>query len=395
MIAACPVAASGPGFLAGTLRSLDCQSLSVAERSFAFLSGPGGAGLTFLSIAVTLAIALFAFRLMFGGEPGFGDATGAIVRIGIALAIATSWPAVSSVIAEPLLKGPAELTRWTGLSTALPERLGRLDDGIGALTSWGTGRGDLAAQRTASGDYTSNEAATVALSDAIAFGAGRTAFLVGSIAGVGFLGLASAVLIGLAPMFAGLLLFERTRGIFAGWARLLFALLIAGAAVRLVLGIELALLEPWLGAAIEARRSGLATPSVGQELVGMTLAFGAMIAALTLVILRAILALEIPSIQAILRSAEARRETQREATTTLPGPQGAPVPGSAPGRTLQTLEALRRIDSHRSHERSDVTRALTGPATDQPGTASRGPDRGSSRRQGRATLAAARRDARQ
>lgn len=366
MIASCPPVPTGPGFLGSTLRTLDCQAIGAAEKSFAFLSTPGGLGSALLVSAVTLLIVIFGFRLMFNRSVDFGDVTASAVKIGIALAIAASWPAVSRVIASPVINGPAELTQWTGMAAQLPDRLGRADEGIGALTSWGTGRNDIRAQRTGSGDYAANEAATVSLTDALAFGGGRTAFLVGTIGSLGLLKLLAGVLIGLAPLFAGLLLFERTQGIFAGWLRTLFGLLVAGAAANVLLTVELALLEPWLAQAIADRQANLATPSAASELLAMTCSFSLITIGSILLIVRAVVTLEVPVARAASVAIERASQVFAPAVQRTAS-ENAIISNFDNQRGGQTVEGLQRIDSYREMSRNrSMTNASASASTSGP-----------------------------
>lgn len=352
MIAGCAPVPTGPGFLAGALRFLDCHAVGIAEQSFAFLGQPGSPAYAMLLTALTLLIVIFGFRLMFGHRPDLGDVTSAALRVGIVLALAGSWPAVSAVIARPVLAGPAELVAWTGPAASLPDRLGRVDSGIAALTSWGSGRNDIRAPRTADGDYSANAAATVSLADSIALAGARVSFLLTAIASLGVVRLLAGVLIGLAPVFAGLLLFERTRGIFAGWARALFGLIVAGAALALVLRLELALLEPWIAEVIAQRQASLSAPSAPTELLAMTMAFGLISAGVIVVIIRLCLALELPAMS--WRSpplAEARRDDRPPYASVA----RVTAASAMPERVLQTVEGLDRIEQHRSASRRLAT----------------------------------------
>jgi len=393
--AACPSVPTGPGFLTGVLRAMECLSVQGSERSFAFLGAPGGIASAFLVSAVTLLIVIFGFRLMFNHPIDFGDVTASAVKIGIALAIAVSWPAVSRVIARPVINGPSELTQWTGLADQLPERLGHVDEGIGALISWGTGRNDIRAQRTANGDYAANETATVALTDALAFGGGRTAFLVGTIGSLGLLKLLAGILIGLAPIFAGLLLFERTQGIFAGWLRTLFGILIAGAAANVLLSIELAILEPWLSATIADRQASLATPSAASELLAMTLAFSVITAGSILLIMRAVVTLEVPVARILMAAGErvsgAITSVASNANSTLTF-----VSNDNGRRGAQIVEGLQRIDSYREQVRSRSTNSASVVSTEVHNSERAGVRQGTGRgvRGPRRTLVSQRRDRR-
>lgn len=392
MIAICPAVPTGPGFLAGLLQSLDCHAVKTAEQTFAFVGHAGGPAAVLIPAALTLLIAIFGFRFMFGPGPTFGDATAAAVRVGVVLALATSWPAVTSVIARPVLQGPAELTA-TGAGATLGERLGRLDNGIAAMTSWGTGRNDVRAPRTASGDYAANAAATIPVADAIAFGAARVSYLLTAIAAVGIIKLLAGVLIGLAPLFAGLLLFDRTRGMFAGWARTLFALLIAGAAVRVALGLELQILEPWIGEVVRQRQALIAAPSAAVELLAITLAFGLICAGLIFVILRLCLSIEIGSVQAVMPdlghagAAKVGQETGRPAVTAVALPLRSE-------RALQIAGGLERIEQFRSNTRLIDGRQATASSMSPGGPSGAGSTfPRTNPRRSRRTLIAQRRDA--
>jgi len=396
MITGCPTVPTGPGFLTGILRAMDCLSVGAAEQSFAFLSTPGGIASTILVTAVTLMIVIMGFRLMFGLPIGFGDVTASAVKVGIALTIATSWPAISRVIAGPVINGPAELTQWTGISSQLPERLGRADEGIGALTSWGTGRNDIRAPRTANGDFAANEASTVAMTDALAFGGGRTAFLVGTIGSLGLLKLLAGVMIGLAPIFAGALLFERTQGLFAGWIRALFGLLIAGAAANILVAVELAILEPWLAQAVADRQASLATPSAAAELLAMTLAFGLISAGTILVILRTVLSLEVSVPRLVVEMGDRVKEALATSTSRTGSVSVSNTAAIQSSRSAQTIEALQRIDAYRQSSHSSAATfagAGTGPERPQRSAVATGTT-AAANRQPRRTLVGQRRDRR-
>ena len=346
MSAACSAVATGPAFLGSLLRSLDCSAIQVAERSFSFLGADGGPGAALLLAAVTLVVAVAGFRLMFGPRLDLGDGAMLAVKIGAALALVTAWPVVSTVIAAPVINGPAELSGWAG--TDLEGRLVHIDGGIVAATTWGTGRNDIRSPRTADGEFSANAAAGVPVADTLAYSAARLSFLLTSIAGLGFLRLAAGVLIGLAPLFAGLLLFERTRGVFAGWARTLFALLLAGTAARIILTLEAGLLEPWLAELIRQRQSFLAAPSAALELLAMTLAFGLITAALITLIIRLCLSLELPTLR--LSTVAAGVAERKE-----------PTHHDVHSRTMQTVRELTATDramrTANGIERVDTARA--------------------------------------
>jgi type IV secretion system protein VirB6 len=267
-LAACAPVSSGFGFLKSSLAYLDCAGRTIGSSGYNALVHPGSVIAQLILTAVTLFIAWHGIRMMFGRMPDMGDAVLAVAKIGLALMLVTSWPAVRTLIADPSLAGPAELVAQTNIAgpLALEDRLQRVDDGIVALTSWGTGKLDIRAGRTADGQPAASAFTGIALADNLAFGIGRLCFLIGSLMSFGLLRLLVGVMISALPIFAGLLLFDSSRGLFLGWLRMMFALFVASFTIPLILTVELSLLEPWLARAIEQRSAFYATPSAPTEL---------------------------------------------------------------------------------------------------------------------------------
>jgi type IV secretion system protein VirB6 len=103
----------------------------------------------------------------------------------------------------------------------LVSRLQAVDDAVLSLVASGTG-GSIAP--TVTGQPLDVREAPKSISDAAAYGFGRTFYVSGAIGGLGLLRLLGGILVAIAPLVAGLLLFEGTRGIFWGWLRTLFAI---------------------------------------------------------------------------------------------------------------------------------------------------------------------------
>jgi type IV secretion system protein VirB6 len=146
--------------------------------------------------------------------------------------------------------------------------LQEVDNAITVLTETGTGRLDLAGvpQSAASNLRTP-------IGDDFALGFARVAFLTGTIGSLAFVRLIAGLMLALAPVFAGLLLFEATRAFFMGWLRMLVASAIGAITVSIVLAVELSIAEPWLSNVLALRAARYATPAAPVELLVMTLAF--------------------------------------------------------------------------------------------------------------------------
>lgn len=287
--AACAPVSTGSGFLRGSLAWLDCAGQAIGSVGYAALAQPGSAISQLMFVAITLFIAWHGVRMMFGWMPDMGSAVLAVAKIGLVLMLVTSWPAVRTLFAEPSFSGPSELAAETKLEgpIALEDRLQRADDGIVALTKWGTGKLDIRVGQTADGQPAATEFSGIALADNLALGLGRLAFLLGTLMSIGLLKLLAGIMLSALPIFAGLLLFEASRSLFWGWLRLVFALFVASFAMPLLLTAELGLIEPWLTRAIEQRASLLATPSAPTELLAMTGSFMMILAGSLFLIVRA------------------------------------------------------------------------------------------------------------
>jgi type IV secretion system protein VirB6 len=278
---ACPSVTTGGRFLAETLSHLDCQAQTIGSFGFQALAAPGSPASLALTGLLTLFIALFGIRLLFGSDIEPRDAVGAVLKIAIVITLAVSWPAFRTLAYDTVLKGPAEVAASIAPSS-LPDsgagfaaRLQNVDAGITALTATGTGRqtGSLELEERGSEGFRG-----IALADESALGWARTFFLGSTIGSLAVLRIGGGLLLALAPLFAGLLLFEMTRGLFAGWLRGLVLIALGSLAVTVVLAVEIALLEPWLLDALSRRSSGYATPAAPTELLALTLAFAIAIA---------------------------------------------------------------------------------------------------------------------
>ncbi len=284
----CAPVQTGGHFLGGVLSQIDCQAQTIGAYGFGALADPNSAVASLLLAALTLFVALFGIRLMFGEAPSGHDMVGAMLKIGIVLTLATSWPAWRVVAYQVVLQGPSGIAGSVGQASGLPgsqgdlnQRLDNLDQGIISLTSFGTGR--LTGGIVGSADL-GDSARGIALADQSGFAWGRVAYLTGTIGPLALVRLSAGILLALAPLMACLLLFGGTRDIFMGWLRGLGACALGAIVLALIYGAELAMLEGWLSGALSQREANVMTVAAPTELLALALAFTvAAVGALTLV----------------------------------------------------------------------------------------------------------------
>jgi type IV secretion system protein VirB6 len=328
----CPAIATGSGFLSGMMAHVDCQARTIGSYGYGALADPRSPAFVALTALLTIFIALHGVKLLFGAFEGRAGIIGDVVKVGIVLTLATSWPAWRTIGYDLILDGPAEFAGSIGLASGLAgpsldlvTRLQAVDDGIVAITSYGTGRltGGVAA-----GNDLGDSFKGVALADQFAFGMGRAAFLVGTLVPFGIFRLGAGILLALAPLMAGLLLFGGTNGIFHGWARGLAFCAFGSLVHILVQGVELALIEPWLQSVLDGRQSGAFTPSAPTELFVLSLAFAGISLGLLLLCARFAFFQAWGHFANFRRVSVEREERQREADR-QGRPSDAPLPSRA------------------------------------------------------------------
>ena len=273
---ACPQILTGSEFVTRLVSHIDCQSRYLGSYGYEALGQPGSIAATAMAGLLTLFIAIWGFRLLFGQAPDGRDVVGDVLKIGIVLTLAFSWPAFRTVVHDLTLDGPAQIAGSLsnpGIAATgggFVERLQGVDNGILALIDQGTGRWSGAALEGQAGNATF---AGTALQDDTALGWGRLIYLSGLIGSLGLLRLVAGLLLALAPLAAGMLLFEATRGLFSGWLRGLVLTLLGSVGVTVILAVELAVLEPFLRDALYVRSSGYAAPSAPIELFAIVTGF--------------------------------------------------------------------------------------------------------------------------
>jgi len=276
-MATCPGLSTGEAFLSTLLRHIDCQAQTVGADGYQALASPGSPFALELTGLLTIFVALFGLRMMLGQTPTIRDGVMAVAKIGMVLTIAASWPAYRTVVYDVVVQGPAQLSGALGRAAGLPgadgdlvNRLQDADASIIRLINYGTGRDDLAVLPSAN---PSEPAQRTPIADNPALGWARVFFLSSTIAAFAAVRLTAGVLLALAPLFAGLLLFDIARGLFVGWLRALVFALLASIATTIVLGVQLALLEPWLAQVIQLRQSNALAAAAPIELLVICLAF--------------------------------------------------------------------------------------------------------------------------
>jgi type IV secretion system protein VirB6 len=307
----CAAPGTGGAFLADMLGAIDCQAQTIGMGGYQALASPSSPTALAMAALLTIFVGLFGLRMLLGHAPSVSESIIAIVKVGVVLTLASSWAAYRVIAYDVVLQGPAELFGSIGSGAGLPGAAGGLtarlqgaDTGIVALTLAGSGRLDIASVPQAGS--TTADAAPMVVADGFALGTARVAYLGSTIAALGIVRLGAGLLLALAPMFAGFLLFDATRFLFMGWLRMLAAFALGALAVTVVLSVELAILEPWLAQVLALRTARVATIAAPVELLVITLAFAIVLFALIVMAARIAWASVMPTLarpQIVIRDA--------------------------------------------------------------------------------------------
>jgi type IV secretion system protein VirB6 len=339
---ACTVPETGGAFLSGILAHIDCQAQAIGAQGYIALAAPGSAVSIVLTALLTVFVAVIAIRMLVGDVPALGESMTVSLRIGVVLLLATSWAAYRVVAYDLVLLGPSELFGLIGSPADLPgsqgELVGRLqaaDNGFVELARVGTGRFDL---ESGVPGAPSSGIVSIPFSDDLGFGLARIAFLAGTISAFGIVRLTAGLLLALAPLFAGALLFTATRGFFLGWLKMLVAAMLGALAVSAIVSVELALLEPYLTDTLARRAAQIATPAAPVELLVLNLAFFAILFALIAFSSRIAFAAAMPALDRIRQTGQ-RASRSFGASERNPGAL-RPDRDTSQGRSAQVVDAL-------------------------------------------------------
>lgn len=280
---ACVAPPQSSGFTGSVMRFIDCQAEWLGSGAWQALAMPGSTLSVVLTAFLTIAIALVGYNLLLGNGPTLRSGTILFVKIGAVLALATSWPAYRTVVYDLVTDGPAQIVSEIARPMALPGSDGtlvrRIDLADGALVQLavlGTGNPVTAAQNAGVAPP------PFAGFNAFALGGSRILLLIAVIAGLATVKIVAALMLALGPLFIAFALFDNTRSLFEGWVRVLAGAGLGAIGVGIVLGLQLALMEPWLAGILARRMAGEALPSVPVELLVIATVFAILVGAVIL-----------------------------------------------------------------------------------------------------------------
>jgi type IV secretion system protein VirB6 len=344
-------------FAVELLRSIDCRVEALGEDGYLALAGAGSPLAGALVGLLTIAIALAGYRLLLGERLALRDGALLALRIGIVLALATQWPAYQALVYRVVIDGPAELSGALagpigGTRTGMAGRVQAVWQGLDAIA-----HPPLPSAAPAPAPPTPGQAAapppapassTPLLLDRGARGrisAASLVLLVTSMGGLIAVRVVAGFLLALGPLFAACLLFAGLRGLFEGWVRGLAFAALGSVAVTVVLGMELAVLEPQALAFAAALAAGPPPPGVAGEMFATVLLFGFAVIVALAAVARVAAGFRLPG--SLSSSGSTSRPPWSDRATATVAPTASSILGGdriallPPSRAAQLAETIR------------------------------------------------------
>lgn len=267
------------GVIRGVLATVECQTRVYAESGYQALTSGSPVFQGVLTAVLTIYVALIGYRMLFAhGATRLADAPGIALKIGIILALVTSWSAFQTLVFDIADRAPAEIAAIVSAPTAEESSLAEAPvDGLQAaydeFSATAAAYGKLAGP-DAKG-YSSPQAAAAEST------AGAAGLLFLSSAGViSAATLAIGVLTAVGPVFIILALIPATRGLFVGWVRAMAAAAMTPLVAWLLIVLMLSVIEPWIDTLTAQRASTRLDPQTAMSAAALVFVFAAGQAAL-------------------------------------------------------------------------------------------------------------------
>jgi type IV secretion system protein VirB6 len=361
-MAICDSIPTPESFAPSALRFLDCQAQVIGAEGYGALATPGSTASILLTGMITLLIAFLGYRMLLGHTPTIREGVLTFVKIGLVLVLATNWPAYQILVYDIILRSPAEFAATIGGAANLPgsggglvQRVDGIDQALAILAIEGVGPAPLGADGLPV--MPTVPPAPFIGFDNFALGFARVIFLVSTIASFAVVRIVAGLLLALAPLFAAFLLFDGTRGLFAGWLKALLGSALGSLAIAITLGVALAFLEPWLAGLLARRGGGLDIIGAPAQLLAATTVFAIALAAVMVIVGRVALSLHIPAWMRSGSTRETEGSAPRVETAQQPVAAHAPIESRSRAAAIADAVAINQRRDSIAAEASGGSRA--------------------------------------
>uniref|UniRef100_UPI00301E10FB type IV secretion system protein n=1 Tax=Phenylobacterium sp. TaxID=1871053 RepID=UPI00301E10FB len=270
------------GVIRGVLATVECQTRVYAEGGYTALTSGSPVFQGAVTAILTIYVALIGYRMLFAqGAARLSDAPGIALKVGLILALVTSWATFQSLVFDVAGRAPTEIAAivsapFTEDGTSLASRpVDGLQAAYDEFSETGAAYGQLAGPNAKG--YSSPQAAaaeTTAAASGVLFLASAGVISAAT--------LAIGVLTAIGPVFIVLALIPATRGLFVGWVRAIAAAALTPLVAWLLIVLMLSVIEPWIATLAEQRLAQRLNPQTAMSAAALVFVFAAGQAALVI-----------------------------------------------------------------------------------------------------------------
>lgn len=230
----------------------DCHAFGLVERGYAALAAPQGPVSVGLNGLLVVAVAFFGYRLLLGRGLVISEAVALTIKIGIVLMIASSWGTWQIIAYDTFARAPTRIAAELLGSIGAKDPIAQLQIALDQLEAASTGYRSRAGIASPLVGGPAASAMTLTLASLI---------LGQSIAGILVAArIILAILLAIAPVMAGFILFDTTRGTVAGWLAAMASAALAPLFVLTIAAIEFAILMPLIAQNLAEQSQGRFEP---------------------------------------------------------------------------------------------------------------------------------------
>ena len=346
------------GVIRGVIATVDCQTRAYAEGGYLALTAGSSVFQAALTVLLTIYVALIGYRMLFAqGDTRLSDVPGIALRIGLILALVTSWSTFQTLVFDMADRAPVEIAAIASApiqaqtdSPLAARPVEGLQAAYEELTLTAAAYGRVAGPDAKS--YSSPQAAA-----AEAVGLATGVLFLSSAGVISASKLTIGVLTAVGPLFIILALIQATRGLFVGWVRALVAAALTTLVTWLLVVLMLSVLDPWLATLEEQRRGQTMDPQTAISAAALVFVFGAGQAALTLGAIFMAMSFQLPGLK---RDRAADGRVSSGATPRADAPSGLPQPTRAERLAYELQRDVTQADTRSRAASSAATASAPG-----------------------------------
>jgi len=269
------------GIIRGVLATVDCQTRAYAQGGYLALTSGSSVFQTALTALLTIYVALIGYRMLFAqGGTRLSDAPGIALKVGLILALVTSWSTFQTLVFNVADRAPVEIAALVSAPMQEANNTGLASSPIDGLQAAYT---EFSLTAAAYGKIAGPNAKGYSSPQAAAAEATAAASGVLFVVSAGVISAATlsiGVLTAVGPLFIVLALIPATRGLFVGWLRALAASALTPLVAWLLIVLMLSVLDPWIATLTEQRLAPRLEPQTAMSAAALVFVFGAGQAAL-------------------------------------------------------------------------------------------------------------------